>query len=157
MLVVSYFTAMFGKVTKFWAKPGFIQLWFVPVFVMLALSRATILLIEFRKFAPKLGETLGEDALDISLTPAEEARLKEIRQVIALAARYAPFTANCFPQAITARIMMGIYGLPYILYFGVRHGEEKPIEAHAWVMCGDISVCGGDGTTYAVVGRYGRI
>jgi hypothetical protein len=65
-------------------------------------------------------------------------------------ARFTPWDSNCFAQAITARLLLGLYGLPYALYFGLkRDAGSMGMKAHAWVVAGRIRVTGG-----ASFGRY---
>jgi hypothetical protein len=36
-------------------------------------------------------------------------------------------------------------GITSTLYLGVDHGEEKWLDAHAWLRCGEVIVTGGAG------------
>ena len=48
-------------------------------------------------------------------------------------------------QAVTARVLLGLYRIPYVLCFGVRRDAAgQPMQAHAWVVSGRIHVTGGD-------------
>ena len=137
-------------------KPLFTKIWFLPVWLMLGLSRLVILTITFRRLAPHLGHPVGLNAYTILLTPAQEKRAIQISNVVRLAARYCPWVANCFPQAVTARLMLGFFNIPYALYFGLNRGSNNSdYKAHAWVTAGKISVTGGYGfSQYIVVGCY---
>lgn len=72
----------------------------------------------------------------------------QIGRVVHLAARYTPWNSNCFPQAVVARLLLGLYGIPYILFLGVsRVPDTRGMTAHAWVAAGRVRVTGGAGFT----------
>jgi len=68
-----------------------------------------------------------------------------IGRVVRLTANYTPWDSNCFPQAITARFLMGLYRIPYIFFFGLLRDPTNPsgMKAHAWVAAGPVPVTGG--------------
>ena len=122
----------------------FVLAWLLPVWLMLGISRAMILTLSFRRFARVLGQRDGVAPRTPLATPAQEARAGQISQTIAIAAHYAPWTANCFPQAITARLLLGLYRIPYALFLGVAQAEgDNRLEAHAWLVSGRVHVTGG--------------
>ncbi|WP_447045809.1 lasso peptide biosynthesis B2 protein [Vreelandella sp. H-I2] len=145
-----------GKALSFFRKPAFTKIWFVPVWLMLGISRLLIITITFRRLAPYLGKPVGLCAYSHLLTSKQEAQAIDIARVIRLTARYCPWVANCFPQAITARILLGLYRIPYSLYFGLcRDPDTHEFKAHAWVTAGRIPVSGGQSFQfYTIVGCY---
>jgi len=151
-----YLTLPSHKLASFFYKPAFSKLWFIPVWLMLGVSRLLIVTITFRRLAPYLGKPVGVSAYSHLLTVKQEAHALRIARVIRLTARYCPWVANCFPQAITARLLLGLYRIPYSLYFGLcRDPETKEFKAHAWVTSGRIPVSGGHSFQYyTVVGCY---
>jgi hypothetical protein len=122
------------------------KLWFFPAWVLLGVSRLSILLVSFRRLAPRLGVHHGAAAWIPLLSFAEEQRAAELGRVVALAARYTPWESNCFPQAITARLLLGWHRINYCIYFGVarERGDSGSVrlKAHAWVAAGRVRVCG---------------
>ena len=138
------------KSRSFLALPLFTQLWLVPAWLLLGLSRAMILLLSFRRLAPWLGKLHQDGALVPLLDSRQEARARTLKHVVQLAARYTPWTSNCFPQAVTARLLLGLHGIPFALYFGVaRDADTAAMLAHAWVTAGKVPVSGGNS-----FGRY---
>lgn len=131
------------------------QLWFLPVWLLLGLCRLAILTIPFRHIAPFLGYS-GQITLFIPLiSGAQQARALHIGQVIATAAGYTPWESKCLVQAMVARILLGLYGIPYAFYLGVTKGEDSEMQAHAWVCTGPVRVTGGESfSRYAVVGSF---
>jgi hypothetical protein len=148
----------FRKARSFLRHDGFVQAWFLPVWVGLGVARALVLTVSFRRMAPRFGRPVGDGgALAPICDAALERRAVLIAHTIRLAAAYTPWDSNCFAQAVVARALLGIYGVPYVLSFGVMRDNGKPsgIKAHAWVTCGRVVVSGGAGADrYAVVGRW---
>ncbi|RUR31324.1 lasso peptide biosynthesis B2 protein [Halomonas nanhaiensis] len=145
-----------GRARNFLHKPAFTQRWFIPVWLILGISRLLILTITFRRLAPYLGKPVGLCAYSHILTSDQEEQALRIARVIRLTARYCPWVANCFPQAITARLLLGFYRIPYSLYFGLcRDPDTKEFKAHAWVTAGRIPVSGGHSfQLFTIVGCY---
>lgn len=134
----------------------FVQLWFLPVWLALGVAKVAISTVSFKSLVPKLGVSMGVRPWLPLLTASEERRARRVSQVVQLAARYTPWESNCFPQVVVARILLGIYGIPYCLFFGVR---RKPVsgefDAHAWIASGKVRVTGRYSFhQYAVVGVF---
>jgi hypothetical protein len=143
------------KVHSFAGLPLFTKVWLVPAWLELGLSRALILVVPFRTLAPRLGTAQGTAANVPLLTPAQEARARAIGRTIRLAARYTPWTSNCFPQAVVARTMLGMHGIPYAIHFGLTRDGNSAMVAHAWVVAGRVPVTGGHSFhRYTVVGVF---
>lgn len=125
--------------------PAFVLVWFAPTWLLLGLARLAILRLSHKRLAKAYGHDFGADAWLALATPRQLHRAYRIRQVVALAVKYSPWVANCFPQALVARLLLGIYGIPYTLFFGVRRSADVQgdIDAHAWVMTGGLPVTGG--------------
>ena len=134
---------MLRKAARFLGHPTFVRVWFGPVFIALGVARAAILLVSFRRLVPRLGVSVGLRPWLPLITKTQEHRARQVSRVVQLAARYTPWESNCFPQAVVARVLLGWYGVPYCLFFGVR---RKPgngeFDAHAWVASGSVRVTG---------------
>lgn len=132
------------KAMAFAQRPGFEQAWFVPVWLLLGTSRLLILFVPFRRLAPRLGQQAGIAPWVPLVGERREARAISIARVVALAARHTPWEANCFSQALAARILLGIYGVRYCLFFGIERGSAgTTMTAHAWIASGRVAVTGG--------------
>jgi len=134
-------TLKFYRARNFLRRSRFEKLWFLPTLLLLGLSRLAIKTIPFRYFAHRLGRHNGITVWIPILSPLSEARALSIARVVQLAACHTPWESNCFPQAITARMLLGLYGIPYSLFFGV---QIAPFAAHAWVAAGRVRVAGGE-------------
>lgn len=132
------------KAAAFLRKPLWTQLWFLPTWLLLGLAKVIIFTVSFRRLAPRLGVARGIDPWVPLLEPAEEILALQIGRLIRLAARYTPWDSNCFPQAVVARLLLGFYHIPYVIFFGLmREPHSNEMRAHAWVVAGRIPVTGG--------------
>ncbi|MDX8400839.1 MAG: lasso peptide biosynthesis B2 protein [Gallionellaceae bacterium] len=150
------FASLAGKAGSFARRSWFEQVWFIPVWLLLGVSRFLILTIHFRHMASWLGVNAGIEPWIPLVNLDGEAHSRSIARVIAMASRYTPWESNCFPQAVVARMLLGLYGVPYGLFFGVsRSSKEAEMEAHAWVTAGRVRVSGGEGfEEFTVVGSF---
>lgn len=144
------------KARSFLRLPLFVQCWLPPLWLVLGLSKALILTTSFRRLAPYLGQASGVAPWVPLLTPVQQARARQIGRAVQTAARYTPWDANCFPQALAARWLLGLYGIPYTLCFGIRRDlPSGQVKAHAWVAAGRVQVSGGASFAhYTVVGVF---
>ena len=144
------------KICSFFRQPRFTQLWFLPVWAMLGISKAAIFIVPFRHLVMYLGEAVGTKSQVPLLSSAQQIRAAQISRVVIVAARYTPWDSNCFPQAVVACVLLKIYSVPYALYFGLMRGpESSEFKAHAWVATGRVRVTGGRSFGYyTVVGCF---
>lgn len=132
------------KVFGFTRLSRFSRFWFLQTWFLLGLSKAAIFTVSFRRLAPYLGKSIGVTPWVPLLNPSQESRAWQIGRVVQLVARYTPWTSNCFPQAVTARLLLGLFRIPYALYFGLmRDPDSGEFKAHAWVAAGRVPVTGG--------------
>lgn len=138
------------------ALPAFTLIWLIPTWILLGVCRAFILTLPLKRMAPFYGKDAGVAAWVPLIGTAETLRARQIRVTIAIAARYSPWNANCYPQALTARTLLGLYRVPHAIYFGVRRASgARELSAHAWVAAGPVPVTGGQGfARYRVVRMF---
>jgi hypothetical protein len=136
--------SLIRKVSNFLDQPVFIKLWFLPVWLLLGLSKLIIRLVSFKRLAPRLGAHVGTNALVPLLDERQEIRALVIGRVVRLSARYTPWDSNCFPQAVAAKLLLSLYRIPYALHFGLaQESTDSGMQAHAWIAAGRIRVTGG--------------
>lgn len=70
------------------------------------------------------------------------------------AARWVPWPAVCFPQAIAAQRMLCRRGVAAILVYGVTKGMAGELNAHVWVEAGGRPVLGETATPFTEVTRW---
>ena len=132
------------KTRSFIHLPWFTKLWLLPLWLLLGISKALIFTVSFRRLAPHLGQTIGVASWVPLLDAAQQARAIQIGRAVRLTASYTPWNSNCFPQAVAARMLLGFYGIPYALHFGLMRDEQTlEMKAHAWVVAGRVPVTGG--------------
>lgn len=123
------------------------------IWLLLWLARLALLLVPLRRLARFYGDDHGVDLSIPLASPTAVARATRIGRAIALAVKYSPRSANCYPQALVAHGLLSARRIPHGLFFGVaRASFPEPLAAHAWVMVGPLPVCGGDAFgSYTVV------
>ncbi len=135
---------MRDKISGFLRQPLFIKLWSVPLWFILGLAKAVIFTLSFKRFGPWLGHAVGIAPWVPLVTSAQHARALNIGRAVRITAQCTPWDSTCFPQAIAARFLLGLYGIPYMIYFGLmRDPIAGEMKAHAWVCAGSIRVTGG--------------
>jgi len=137
--------------------PRFERAWLLPTWVLLGVARFAVLFVAFPRLARRLGRRSAAACVPV-LDAAQQARAASIGRTVRRAARYTPWTSNCFPQAIAARLLLGWHGVPYALLFGLAQEtavDGRRMKAHAWVAAGRIHVTGGAGfERFTVVGCF---
>jgi hypothetical protein len=128
----------------------------MPVWCVLGIARLAVLMVPFRRLSAVLGKGAGSAPWIPILSDAQRLRALHIGRTVRTMARFTPWDSNCFAQAITARLFLGLYGLPYALYFGLmRDAASKGMNAHAWIVAGPVRVTGGQSfEKYTVVAMY---
>lgn len=116
-------------------------------------AKVAAITIPIRVLKRLLGQDRALEGVAPALNRPDQARALEVSAAMALAARYSPRSANCYPQALVAHLLLSLSGLDHALFFGVhRKSGNNALAAHAWVVAGDHVVCGGpDLTRYTVV------
>jgi Transglutaminase-like superfamily len=106
-------------------------------------ARIAIALFPLRFLARFYGRDHGANAVIPIASTAQISHAHYIATAIALAAKYSPASANCYPQALLARLLLWIANLPHALFFGLERGSSATeLKAHAWVMVGPVAVTG---------------
>ncbi len=84
------------KAAGFFRQPLWARCWLFPVWALLGLAKAAILIVPFHRIAPHLGRRMGVAPWVPLLGPAQEARALQIGRVVRLAARYTPGIRTAF-------------------------------------------------------------
>ncbi len=131
------------------------QLRFLAAWSLLGLTRLAILLLPFRLVRHALGEHRDPRAgpTVAALDDGTLARAARIGATVRLAAAHTPWNSECYPQALTARILLGLARVPHVVSFGVRRDGDALV-AHAWVHVGGGIVTGATGHAYTEVGSF---
>ena len=113
----------------------------------LLLARLALVFIPFPRLARRLGTFVApNDARAIGAAahrePGQAHIAEQVGWAVIRAARHAPFTAVCLPQAMAARIMLTRRGVPSVLHFGASKAPGAPMNAHAWLDAAGVEVTG---------------
>ncbi|MBX3050239.1 MAG: lasso peptide biosynthesis B2 protein [Caldilineaceae bacterium] len=144
------------KIHNLWRRPWADKWLLVQVFVLLGFTRLAILTLSFPRLARHFGPLRVETPADA--TPEQLATARHIAWAIRRISPYTPWTSNCFPQALTAKILLRRLGISSTLYLGAAFSEDKSgLEAHAWLRCGSLYITGGKGDEkFGTVGVFGE-
>lgn len=116
----------------------------------LARSKSKIKFQKFQQVAPTLGEINTPVRKELSAFEYEAA--EKIRLFTMRASRMVPWRSVCMDQAMTGVILLKKKRIPCTLYMGVRKKESgSGLDAHAWVVCGDKIVLGGQKSQFYTV------
>lgn len=145
-----------GWFRRYRRLPAFVRWWLIVAWPGLILSHLMVRLLSFRRLAPLLGANTAPVPWVPTLTAEQTVHARLISQTVQTASRHSPWPGNCFDQAIVARCLLGLYRIPYALFFGVaRTPGARSMKAHAWVAAGRIRVVGGRGFgRFAVVNAF---
>ena len=129
----------------------------VEAVACLLLARLGLIFVPFPKLARRLGDFVPPSDPRVLAARAcgsqqDAARAQEIGWAVTRSARYVPFKAVCLPQAMAARVMLKRRGVASVMHFGAARGEDKPLDAHAW-----LDAAGVDVTGYPVADKFAEI
>jgi Transglutaminase-like superfamily len=115
--------------------------------VCLLAARLALVIVPFPRLARHIGTfvppTDARVAAAQTATGQEQVqRAEEIGWAVMHAARYVPFKAVCLPQAMAARVMLRRRGVNSVMHFGAAKGQDKPLDAHAWLDAAGVEVTG---------------
>lgn len=127
----------------------------VQVYCLLGFTRLAINTLPFLRLERLLGQRMAETAEEAPIVHLRQAH--KIAWAIRTVSPYTPWTSNCFPQALTAKILLRRRGISSTLYMGAAFKEGgAALEGHAWLRCGPMYVTGGDGSKhYVAVATFG--
>lgn len=116
----------------------------IAAWLLLWPARLAVLTIPLRHLVRSFGTDHGVNPSVPLVSENQTERARKIRRAIALAVKYSPKSANCYPQALVARLFLRLRGIPHALFFGLRRAPDSDaMDAHAWVMAGPLPVTGG--------------
>lgn len=88
------------------------------------------------------------------VTEQQLARARWIGRTVRAAAARTPWRSDCYPQALTARLLLRAAGVPHGVTFGLRRDDTAGLRAHVWVRVGDLVVAGGSAHGWAGVATF---
>jgi len=138
-----------GKLRQLLALNGADRWLLLQAIFWLAIARLMLVLVPFRWLSGRLSGRGSQQPV----APAPEL-LRRIGWAVDVAARHVPWRADCFPQALTGRMLLQRRGHASTIHIGVVNEAGRGLSGHAWLTCGDVVVTGGaDLHHYAVLHR----
>lgn len=103
----------------------------------LGLSRFFVVWFPFRWLGPWLRKP--------AIGPGRPELALRIGRAVLTASRHVPWQAACLPQALAAKLMLGLRGQGAVFHLGAKLDENGDLAAHAWLTCDGKIVTGGAG------------
>lgn len=110
-------------------------------------ARISLAIFPFKRIAKGFGVMVPPNDPRV-VASAEGATAEQVRMArtvgwaVRSSAPYMPFRSVCLQQAMAAHAMLRRRGIASVMHFGAGKGEEKPIEAHAWLDAAGVKVTG---------------
>jgi hypothetical protein len=128
---------------QFSKKPFGEKVCLVEATVFLALMRAALLLVSFKRIAKVLGTHMDVSdefsLIESDKLPAVVLASKSVKAM----SHNLPWECKCLVQAAALKLMLKRRGVDSTLYLGVA--KKDNFMAHAWLRVGDAVVIGGNG------------
>lgn len=124
---------------------------FIQAWICIAIARCMLVFMPFRKIAPLLGKSVPDENTRGMRT---SRRPERIRAAIRRAAKWSPWRAKCFEQALAGKIMLTCRRMSCIVFFGINKvGDE--LQAHAWLESEGVIITGGkEAGQFVVIARF---
>ena len=119
-------------------------------FVLLTAFRISLLVFPFRRILRRISRSQPETETDTSTNPFKKPGVLEtalnVRWAIESVSRNSPARFVCFPQSLAGFVMLRRRGIPSTIVYGVGHSHVGNLIAHTWLIVGDRTVVGGEGS-----------
>ena len=142
-----------NKVYIFIKAPIKLKLRLIGVLVLSAYYRYLIIHKDFLKISNKLGLYQVESKKEPNEAQLEE--LKIIALSIKMVCSHTWWKSECLVRAFIASYYLKRKGISGTVYMGVSRDNKGRMIAHAWTMCGQYSVTGGNGDNFTITGFWG--
>lgn len=142
------------QIKSFYRMPFKLKIVVIEAFLLMAISRFSILFIPFRRVAAFMGKPMRETA---DLVESELMIVaKQIAWLIEKISRYTPWESKCLVKALTGQIMLKKRKISCTLYLGIKKNKANALSAHAWLRCGNVIILGENGRLgYTTVAYFG--
>ena len=111
----------------------------IEAMLLLAFVWVTLRLLRFATLRRLLASMVGKR---VSMKELDPAYADRVAWAVSVGSRYVR-GANCLAQALATQTLLGRRGYQPCIQFGVTRGDDRQIEAHAWVECDGLIVSGG--------------
>ena len=121
-----------GNLHKFLSLPPGRRGLFAQALAGLALTAAALRLVSLKRLATVLLRLAPSLPVSTSDESKAAARIRMTSEMVSLAAKHCPVTANCLTQSLVLWWLLRRAGFASELRLGARRGAGR-FEAHAWV------------------------
>lgn len=123
------------------------QLLIVEASATMLVARVSLAIFPFRRVAKGFGAFVPPtDPRAVARAQGigeQQARVaKAVGWAVRTSAPWMPFRSVCLQQAMAAQIMLRRRRIPSVMHFGAAKGDQKPIDAHAWLDAAGVKVTG---------------
>ncbi len=135
---------MVSRIKKFVLLGPGKQVLLLWIWLLLAWARLQLLRKGFSHFTA--GLALHRTIPTTASVPGHQLEQAiELGRLVTIAARYTPWQSRCLTQVLVLQRLLAQRQIPGFFSLGVRKAageEEEPLNAHAWLQCGDTIVNG---------------
>lgn len=131
------------QLRHFHARPWREKWLFIQAYLGLGLAYVAIRTVPFRWLSSWFGQLMQES--DPEVAPEHVRFIRQVSWAVKRASNLTPWPSVCFPQAMTAKMLLRQRGLASTLYLGAAFNDKRNLDAHAWLRCGPFYVTGGLG------------
>ena len=103
---------------------------FLQAYLIMSLVRLGLLWLPFNRLQSLVLKS--QKLTWLAFAPTQVTTNRIVRSVYR-SSKYQRGKPMCLARALTAAVLMNIYGIPHQIKIGVAKGENGQIEAHAWV------------------------
>lgn len=128
------------------AKTLSVEDWMALVEASVALLRARMAFA--RLSSREMIECLSADQPDAQHATTPEKDLARLAWAVAAAANRVPWQTDCLVRCLAAKSLLDRRKLESRFHIGVTKPDDGSLSAHAWMLCGTVSIAGGDGAEF---------
>jgi Transglutaminase-like superfamily len=103
-----------------------------------------------------MGVPLTNQPPVVELSAPQLILISRIQLAVARVHRYVPWNTECYTQALTAKYLLQLRGIPSLLTIGFKKDESGEVQGHAWLTINEWVVNGmrHDLKSYVVNGKF---
>lgn len=134
---------MLRSLSNNWARPRSLPRGWLPALRCIPRS---LLIVAVTRLALTFSSLAALRRWLLPVAAPDRCDLVEVGRVawsVRLVSHLVPF-ASCLTKAQACQILLATRGIATTLCLGVRQGRSGTLEAHAWLICGDRLVLGGE-------------
>ena len=131
---------LFRKLNTFGSLPFATKLLLVEALFTSAWVKLSLKLFPFKRVM----KWLGSDSLESSMSanPDTQPIRKQVKTVLNLCNKYAPWPTECYTLSITGKLLLKRRNINSTLYIGFHKAADDRYKGHAWLRANDTYISG---------------